>query len=60
AQVDRLVRCLSLDEDERNKSENVSMDVDHFLRHNSRDENADNWEPNRYEIDRIIAHKVVN
>ncbi|CAG8573460.1 23219_t:CDS:2 [Gigaspora margarita] len=58
-QVAHLVKDLSLDESEWNKFDNQSMDME-YTRHRSKDDNVDHWEPNRYEIDHIIAHKVVN
>ncbi|RIB19060.1 hypothetical protein C2G38_1293847 [Gigaspora rosea] len=58
-QVAHLVKDLSLDESEWNKFDNQSTDME-YTRHGSKDDDVDNWEPNRYEIDHIIAHKIVN
>ncbi|CAG8753306.1 1071_t:CDS:2, partial [Racocetra persica] len=52
---------LSLDEEGWEELDNQSMDVDvECTRHDSKDDNVDNWEPDRYEVHKIIAHKVVN
>ncbi|CAG8504313.1 9948_t:CDS:2 [Cetraspora pellucida] len=59
--VAHLVKGLSLDEDGWEGLDNQSMDMDmEFTKHDSKDDNVDNWEPDRYEVDQIIAHKVVN
>ncbi|CAG8713243.1 6199_t:CDS:2 [Dentiscutata erythropus] len=55
-QVAHLVKGLSLDEDQWMKFDNQSMGMEHTRC----DSNVDNWEPNRYEVDHVIAHKVVN
>ncbi|CAG8515528.1 6411_t:CDS:2 [Cetraspora pellucida] len=59
--VAHLVKGLSLDEDGWEGLDNQSMDMDmEFTKHDSKDDNVDNWEPDRYEVDQIIAHKVMN
>ncbi|CAG8470473.1 10771_t:CDS:2 [Dentiscutata heterogama] len=57
--VAHLVKSLSLDEDDWEKFDNQSMDMEYTI-NDSKDDNIDNWEPDRYEVDQIIAHKVAN
>ncbi|CAG8476549.1 12800_t:CDS:2 [Cetraspora pellucida] len=59
ANVAHLVKSLSIGEDDWKNFDNQSMDVE-CTKHDSKDNNVDNWEPNRYEVEQIIAHKVVN
>ncbi|CAG8511905.1 11972_t:CDS:2 [Racocetra fulgida] len=49
--VAHLVKGLSLDENEWEELDNQSMEMDiECIRHDSKDDNVDTWEPDRYEI----------